>query len=208
MQAVRKIAITLLLVLITLPLSANYRLQQLAAEYSSLNDEAASNEIASILEQNTGILITKQAIVSQLSKLYYTAISRLPSAEDGTVLQSSSSMEALFFYNKNGLLAKEQKKYKDRTETLLYYYDESGRKTKTSWLTEYPDGRKHYLEHAYIYEADGDYTKMTEYYSLRTKKVYTYNAKGNVSTIKLYEIYNIGGSDTAILTSMTEYAYN
>ena len=144
----------------------------------------------------------------KLSKLYYTAISRLPSAEDGTVLQSSSSMEALFFYNKNGLLAKEQKKYKDRTETLLYYYDESGRKTKTSWLTEYPDGKKHYLEHAYIYEADGDYTKMTEYYSLRTKKVYTYNAKGNVSTIKLYEIYNIGGSDTAILTSVTEYAYN
>ena len=74
MQTVRKIAIIFLLVLITLPLSANYRLQQLAAEYSSLNDEAASNEIASILEQKTGILITKQAIVAQLSKLYSTII--------------------------------------------------------------------------------------------------------------------------------------
>jgi hypothetical protein len=74
MQTVRKIAILFLLVLIMLPLFANYRLQQLAAEYSSLNDEAASNEIASILEQKTGILITKQAIVSQLSKLYSTII--------------------------------------------------------------------------------------------------------------------------------------
>lgn len=74
MQTVRKIAIILLLAALVLPLNANYRLQQLVAEYSSLNNETASNEIASILEQNTGILITKQAIVSQLSKLYSTII--------------------------------------------------------------------------------------------------------------------------------------
>ena len=67
MQTVRKIAIILLLAALVLPLNANYRLQQLVAEYSSLNNETASNEIASILEQNTGILITKQAIVSHLS---------------------------------------------------------------------------------------------------------------------------------------------
>ena len=144
----------------------------------------------------------------KVSKIYYTSIARLIVPDGSKPLQNASSSETDFFYDKNGLLIKERKIYKNTIETLVYRYDANGKKTQTFRLEENPDGTSEYSERFYSYEADEDCIKMTEYNSLRTKKTYSYNDKGNISAIKEYEIRYIDGTETNILTSVTEYKYN
>ena len=122
--------------------------------------------------------------------------------------QFSSKAESLFFYDQNGLLRKKETEYDDRKETEFYDYDEEGRAIILSVLTEYPNNTILYGEKTYKYEEDVDYTGMTEFDSLHTKKVYTYNAAGNISSIKEYEIQFIDGTYTDTLYSVTTYTYN
>lgn len=77
----KKTTLTLLLILIMMPLIANYKLHQIIENHSSLRSETLSNEVSSILEQKTGIKITKHAIVSQLSEFCEIIIYSSPEEE-------------------------------------------------------------------------------------------------------------------------------
>ena len=148
----------------------------------------------------------------KVSRIYSTSISRQLLFGDTKPIQSSSSMEQSFFYDRNGFLTKESTILKffntSSIYTTHYSYDAIGRKKCTFSFSEDSDGASYYRENSYSYEDDGEYTKVTEYDTFRTKKVYSYNEKGNISTIKLYEIRNIDGKNTDYLTSITEYTYN
>lgn len=144
-----------------------------------------------------------------LSKENETGISMIVLDEDPeNMMQSSYRDSTSYFYNEAGLLTKKQMTNDERTDTNLYFYDDDGKKTKETCYTEYSDNRSSYSEILYTYEDDMDSTKVTEYNSSRTKKIYEYDASGNPKTIREYKIRETNGKRDAVLRSITEYTYN
>ena len=144
-----------------------------------------------------------------LSKENETGISMMVLDEESeNMMQSSYRDSTSYFYNEAGLLTKKQMTNDERTDTNLYFYDDDGKKTKETCYTEYSDNRSSYSEILYTYEDDMDSTKVTEYNSSRTKKIYEYDASGNPKTIREYKIRETNGKRDAVLRSITEYTYN
>lgn len=142
-----------------------------------------------------------------ISKISYTSIFRL-TLNGSSPVQSASFKETSFSYDEDNLLLKKKTREKKATTTEYYAYDDLGRKTLSSMLTETENEKPFYTETSYRYEPDGDLTKVTEYESVHTKKVYTYNEIGNIARIDEYEIWYIDGAYKDMITSVTEYKYN
>ncbi len=144
-----------------------------------------------------------------MSKEVETGISMMILDEESEdMMQNTYRDSTSYYYNDAGLLTKKQMTNDERTDTNLYFYDDDGKKTKETCFTEYNDNRSSYSETLYTYEDDMDSTKVTEYKSSRTKKIYEYDASGNPKTIREYEIRETNGKRDAVLRSITEYTYN
>lgn len=130
------------------------------------------------------------------------------SGNTANTVQFATRTESRFFYDSDGVLAKKETLSKDKKETEYYDYDESGRLILTAVYTEFGSGAMTYSEKAYKYEEDLDCTKVSEYDSLHTKKIYSYNKAGNISGIKEYETRFKDGIYSDVITTVTEYVYN
>ncbi len=181
------------------------------------SDRKVSSKLARSIQDDMFITSIEEYAYDKrgnVTELFVTSIQKsasgsgTESSNTANTVQFATRTESRYFYDSDGVLAKKETLCKDKKETEYYDYDESGRLILAAVYTEFGDGAMTYSEKAYKYEEDLDCTKVSEYDSLHTKKVYSYNKAGNVSGIKEYETRFKDGAYSDIITSVTEYVYN